>query len=483
MGSKDSNIKKAITNIFGQKRAVITLAALVLGAISIIPSMSHAAPTAQLYISPSSQAVTTGSNLVFSVVINTGGSSVNTVQTVVNYPSANYSLVGIAPGSSFSSFPNSTSPGTIQFSAATTGSVSGTQTVATVTLRANSTGNTSVSLANVCGAGDFSTNCSAAYDSATSENDLGSKADAAFSVSAPVTQNPGTPPSGGSSGGTGSASSKPSSTGGSAKPSTSAPGAAATATGSASASANPGPTISNLSITDIKDTSAVVSWQTDVPATSQVLFGLTDSLGLVAKSDGLVTNHQVVLGPEDLAKGNKYNLKVVSAAANGQSTSSELTQFSTLGFTVKINVVNSSNKAAAGAVVTLAGVTKTADKNGVVTFDNILAGDQKVAIKGSSKTYTITVGSYLPGTKTYQPQVFTLRTGTPILRWIIIGAVVIVAVVVMLYLAYTGGPKLPSLGGRKHFGPNTMIDGRQPTIMSSSTMYTPPANQVTEINS
>ena len=160
----------------------------------ISPKIAKASSGDQLYLSPSSQSVTNGSNLVVSIVINTGGDSINTVQTVFTYSASDYSLVSIVPGSSFGSFPNTPSVGSIQFSAATTGSVTGTQTAATVTLHATNIGTSSMSLASVCPPGDYALTCSAAYDSSTSNNDLSSVGGGSYTVTLPCRLEPCTHP-------------------------------------------------------------------------------------------------------------------------------------------------------------------------------------------------------------------------------------------------------------------------------------------------
>jgi chitodextrinase len=167
-----------------QRVVALTFAALFALAGVYTLLFSHAAVTsAHLYLSPASQTVTTGSTVVVSVMIDTGGASVNTAQSVLTYSAANFSLVSITPSAAFASFPNPVeSSGSIQFSAGSTTAQTGVQTVATVTLTATGTGTSAISLAAICPAGNFALTCSAAYDSVTSNNDLGTITNGSYTV-------------------------------------------------------------------------------------------------------------------------------------------------------------------------------------------------------------------------------------------------------------------------------------------------------------
>lgn len=140
----------------------------------------------QLYLSPTSQSVATGKNLVIDIMVDTAGSSINDVQSVFKYSSSTFSLVNIKAGSSFGNLSVPQKPaGTIEFNAAANpgSKVSGTQKVAEVTLHATGTGDSTASLAEVCASGNTSSfTCSAAYDSTTNNNDLGTVSGGSYSV-------------------------------------------------------------------------------------------------------------------------------------------------------------------------------------------------------------------------------------------------------------------------------------------------------------
>jgi lysophospholipase L1-like esterase len=85
------------------------------------------------------------------------------------------------------------------------------------------------------------------------------------------------------------------------------------------------PVISSVKITNITRTGAVVNWDTDEPATSQVLYGLLlDYENSTVEDISLVTSHSVEL--EGLTAGTKYHYKVVSRdVSNNESWSIDYT--------------------------------------------------------------------------------------------------------------------------------------------------------------
>ena len=115
----------------------------------------------------------------------------------------------------------------------------------------------------------------------------------------------------------------------------------------------PKPIISNVAATGVTATSATISWTTDMASSSQVEYGLTTSYGSSTTLDpALVTSHSQ--GLTGLAPGTLYHYRVVSANANGSTTSSDYT-FSTVGPPVISNVGTS------GITNTAATVTWTTD--------------------------------------------------------------------------------------------------------------------------
>lgn len=155
-------------------------------------NQSHAASDTILSLSPTSQSVASGSNLTVSVLINPGTASINTVQSVLTYNPSNFSVVSVTSGSAFNtSTPLVETAGSIGFAVTNTSTpVTTAQTVETIVLKAIGVGTSNVSLAGVCPANSFVSTCSAAYDSVNDNNDLGSVANASYTVTAVVPSTP-----------------------------------------------------------------------------------------------------------------------------------------------------------------------------------------------------------------------------------------------------------------------------------------------------
>jgi regulation of enolase protein 1 (concanavalin A-like superfamily)/chitodextrinase len=86
------------------------------------------------------------------------------------------------------------------------------------------------------------------------------------------------------------------------------------------------PVISELSVLT-SPVAARVTWRTNEPATSEVRYGPDSSLGLVAGSASLVTEHDVLL--TDLSPGSVYSFQVASVDEELQLTLSPLDTFAT----------------------------------------------------------------------------------------------------------------------------------------------------------
>jgi GH35 family endo-1,4-beta-xylanase len=84
-----------------------------------------------------------------------------------------------------------------------------------------------------------------------------------------------------------------------------------------------GPTVS-----EITQTSATITWTTDVPSNSTVEYGETFSYGSTAASQELTTNHSIRL--TGLQPGRNYQYRVISAASGHASAAIEGRPFTTL---------------------------------------------------------------------------------------------------------------------------------------------------------
>ncbi len=71
------------------------------------------------------------------------------------------------------------------------------------------------------------------------------------------------------------------------------------------------PVIADVASGSITSSSAIISWTTDEPATSQVEYGLTDGYGLIIAEDASYTiNHSVIV--TGLSQGTTYHFRVIS---------------------------------------------------------------------------------------------------------------------------------------------------------------------------
>jgi hypothetical protein len=82
--------------------------------------------------------------------------------------------------------------------------------------------------------------------------------------------------------------------------------------------------ISNIAVNDSNSTNATISWTTDTPATSQVIYGVNTFYGATTAEDtSLITAHsQTFFG---LVGGTTYHFYVESTNSGGTATSSDMT--------------------------------------------------------------------------------------------------------------------------------------------------------------
>jgi len=94
--------------------------------------------------------------------------------------------------------------------------------------------------------------------------------------------------------------------------------------------------ITNIQATNITETSALITWETNVPATSRVEYGDTPYYGHSVEDSNLTQTHQMLL--ENLLPGVTYHYRVISTAPDYRDTSSDDRTFTTLqNFTPPVN--------------------------------------------------------------------------------------------------------------------------------------------------
>jgi hypothetical protein len=87
-------------------------------------------------------------------------------------------------------------------------------------------------------------------------------------------------------------------------------------------------TINAIQVLQVRESSAVVSWVTNVPSTSKVEYGATTSYGMVVQNGERVYEHFLTLN--NLTPFTTYNFKITSNTDSGQTISSDNQTFLTL---------------------------------------------------------------------------------------------------------------------------------------------------------
>jgi len=142
------------------------------------------------------------------------------------------------------------------------------------------------------------------------------------------------------------------------------------------------PKITDVKVTGTSFKGATIEWKTDEAASSIVEYGLNNKYGLSSESAGLTKDHKVSFSSEILIPGTSWHFRVKSADAAGNMVTGQDATFKTIGYTVKIKVVNQKGNVVKGAKVTLASETQTAtsDKDGIALFKDVSPGKHQVTV-------------------------------------------------------------------------------------------------------
>jgi hypothetical protein len=369
------------------------LAAIVLtGLLTIASVFTYAnlvkAAGATLYLSPASGSVQAGSNISVGVRVNTGGETVNAVQANLSYPTDKFDFVSTTLSSDFQfNVENVGGSGSIRIGSGSLSGVTGDKLVGTVTFTAKGSG---------AGAVNFASG-SAVTRSSDSTDILSGTTGGTYTVTTPPPPSTPSTPSGtgsssSSSSSSGSSSSNKSSSSSAKSGTTTKTSPAATSTPTAAvAGDNTAPAISSVSVTDLGYKAATITWTTSEPANSTVMYGPTQAYGLNAVDGNYTTSHKVVLPPDALIAGTKFNFLVKSADPAGNTTTSDNNTFTTKGMILDLKVLNQSNKAVKGAQVTYGDISAKTDKNGHAILNGLPTGKLAIKIKAGGKTSTVTV--------------------------------------------------------------------------------------------
>jgi hypothetical protein len=126
----------------------------------------------------------------------------------------------------------------------------------------------------------------------------------------------------------------------------------------------PPPVISNVTATNITNTTAIITWTTDQSSSSQVNYGLTTTYSSSSTLDPtLVTSHSVTL--TGLAPGATYNFDVMSADSSAVSSTSTNYTFATTGTAPPPVITNVGSSSVTSGTATITWTTDQVSSSGV----------------------------------------------------------------------------------------------------------------------
>lgn len=381
-----------------------SIRSLFLGIVTAFPIFASAIPvsaaSASLSLSPASSSVSKGSTLTVSIRENSGSEPVNSVQANLSYPANLFDYVSTSNSSAWGVIAETSGGGgSVRVARGANPAVTGSQVVATVRFKAKTdTGTASISFAS-----------GSAVVSANDNKDIMS----------------------GSSGGSYILK---------------APAPAAAPAVEAPKDTAP-PTIDKVEAIEITATTAVITWITSEPASSEVVYGPSEAYGLSASDGALVTDHKLTLSSPLITPGTKYNYIVKSKDAAGNATSSPNASFTTVGGVLIAKVVNQKNKPVFGAKVTFGEISAVTDKKGEATLKNLPVGQQTgtVTYKGKQTPASVNIEKVDASSK---PVNATYKIDTSSDLWLKIVILLLLASLVGLFFyRRRGGGRVPPSDG------------------------------------
>ncbi|MEP1892329.1 MAG: fibronectin type III domain-containing protein, partial [Cyclobacteriaceae bacterium] len=149
-----------------------------------------------------------------------------------------------------------------------------------------------------------------------------------------------------------------------------------------------GPAIADINASSVDDNTETITWTTDVPSSSEVVYGLTPAYGSSVSNSSLVTNHSLTLS--NLTKGTTYHFKVVSEDAGNRESESSNQTFTTTDATAPPVI---SNISVESLTRNSALITWETDQSctGRVDFGTTSGYGQNQTASGSTTEHTITL--------------------------------------------------------------------------------------------
>ena len=371
-----------MNKILAPSRLINLIIAIALVAIPLLNTRWVYAASATLYLSPSSSSVTNGSIFTVNVRVNSGSEKVNAAEVHLSYPIDKLEFVRINDTSTWGFiFASSGGSGSVRIERGANPSVSGDSLIAGVQFKAKSSS----------GSATVSISSDSEVISVNSGDDiLSSRKGGTYSLQAtpPVTVKP---------------------------------------VDKVAPKISKPPTASEIS-----RNSAVISWSTSEPSTSEVAYGLNNGYGLAASNSKLVTEHKVVLSSAILEPGTTYHYMVKSVDPAGNAVSSDDATFSTKGYGLDVTVLNQDKEAVKGAKVTIAGKSGTTDGQGKVTLQDLPLGTLAGTVEYQGKKTTVSVTMTEPETKE-QNQAVAFKIQTPTNK-LLVALILIVGVTALVFL-------------------------------------------------
>jgi len=325
------------------------------------------AKASTLYLSPGSANIPAGQTVTVSVVVNTGGESINGVSAYLSYPTDKLEVTYASCGGSFGiAAERSYGGGSIRISCGSISGASGSVNVATIGLRGKAQGTATVSFVGGSAAARTS-------DSADSLN-LGGSRGGTFTI-------------------------------GGAKPITAIP----TGTSSQKVSPSPAlpkdttkPIVSKVVVSLVSTDSATITWQTDEKADSTIEYGIEKNrYFLVAGSKDLTTTHSVKIKGPLLTPGSLLHFYAKSKDESGNEGISNDSMFRLKGYNVRVRVADTNGNPIKDTEVLLytMPLRSTTDLNGEAVFIDVTSGKHLIVVKVKNtfdKTQEINVADNIP---------------------------------------------------------------------------------------
>ncbi|MDP9052284.1 MAG: fibronectin type III domain-containing protein [Acidobacteriota bacterium] len=158
----------------------------------------------------------------------------------------------------------------------------------------------------------------------------------------------------------------------------------------------PPPLISNVTATSITDTTAIITWTTDQPSSSQLNYGLTTTYTLSSTlNPTLVTSHSVTL--TGLSPAATYNFDVMSANASAVSSTSTNYTFSTTGTAPAPVITNVNSSSVTSGTATIAWTTDQASSS-VVNYGTTTGYGSTASVASLVASHSVVLTGLTPNT-------------------------------------------------------------------------------------